>query len=107
MSDSVLANFPIIGYQYNTHGLWVLTLPEQLKNVRIGALANDRWHDVFPNAQLENLVTLASDHYPILLNLEIIIRVRAHRNFKYENAWIVLSSSLAILSKKVGDEQKD
>lgn len=44
---------------------------------------------MFPNAQLENLVTLASDHYPILLNLEIIIRVGAHRNFKYENAWIV------------------
>jgi len=32
------------------------------------ALANQAWFSIFPEATLENLVALASDHYPTLLN---------------------------------------
>ncbi|MCI84563.1 endonuclease/exonuclease/phosphatase family protein, partial [Trifolium medium] len=43
---------------------------------------------MFPNAKLENLVAPVSDHYPILLDRDPIVRLgRPHHNFKFESAW--------------------
>jgi len=53
-------------------------------------LANGTWFQLFPNAKVENLVALASDHYPILLTREPVTRVWVpKRTFKFENAWCV------------------
>ncbi|WJX67479.1 hypothetical protein P8452_51944 [Trifolium repens] len=52
------------------------------------ALANEAWFQIFPNAKLENLVAPASDHYPILLDRDPVVRLgRPHRKFKFENVW--------------------
>ncbi|CAJ2679442.1 unnamed protein product [Trifolium pratense] len=44
------------------------------------ALANDGWFQLFPNAILENLPALVSDHYPILL-----IREPGNNNMSVKN----------------------
>ena len=51
-------------------------------------LATSQWFDIFPEAQLINLVAPASDHYPILVNcLPVANSYHFQRSFRFENSW--------------------
>lgn len=52
------------------------------------ALANSMWFNLLTEEKLENLVAPWSDHYPILLDRNPIVRHSfSRRNFHFENAW--------------------
>ncbi|CAJ2655005.1 unnamed protein product [Trifolium pratense] len=86
--DSGLSDVHMDGYPFT----WFKSLgtPRAVEERLDRALANEAWFQLFPNAKLENLVAPASDHYPILLDRDPIIRsCRARRKFKFENAWCI------------------
>ena len=84
--DSSLLDVPVERYPFT----WFKSLgtPRAVEEWLDRALANNAWFNLFPYANLENLVASTSDHYPILLNRSPISRPHLrHRNFCYENAW--------------------
>ncbi|GLT58614.1 hypothetical protein SLA2020_314910 [Shorea laevis] len=50
------------------------------------ALSNERWGQLFPNAQLFHCTRIGSDHYPLLLCLKAISEF-PRRQFRYELKW--------------------
>ncbi|XP_060962336.1 uncharacterized protein LOC133032418 [Cannabis sativa] len=52
------------------------------------ALVTHGWNDLFPDARLQNLEISASDHCPILLNLNLFRKVVSLKKFRFENAWV-------------------
>lgn len=52
-------------------------------------LANLQWRMIFPDAFIEVLCRLHSDHNPLLLRLGGLPKKRGPRPFKFEAAWIV------------------
>lgn len=46
------------------------------------------WLNLFPNAQLTNLLVPISDHSPILLSLDASTMVCISRGFCFENCWL-------------------
>ncbi|PNX87709.1 endonuclease/exonuclease/phosphatase family protein, partial [Trifolium pratense] len=84
--DAGLSDVHMEGYPFT----WFKSLgtPRAVEERLDRALANEDWFHMFPNAKLENLVAPASDHYPILLDRDPIVRLgRPHHKFKFENAW--------------------
>ncbi|KAK2436342.1 hypothetical protein QL285_021341 [Trifolium repens] len=57
-----------------------------------GALANEAWFQMFPRANVEKLVVPALNHYPILLDRDLV-RFGGHiaSLIKFENAWCLES----------------
>lgn len=55
-------------------------------------LANLQWRLEFPEAYVEVLSRLHSDHNPILLHLGGLPQLRGSRPFRFEAAWIVHDS---------------
>lgn len=47
-------------------------------------LANPCWLNAFPNFSLHNYPIFGSDHSPILLNTNVEITTKNHRQFKFE-----------------------
>lgn len=62
------------------------------------ALANDDQYSIFPNAQIENVVADKSYQYPILVNLEPIVRVELAKssNMRIHGMWSVGSMMLLL-----------
>jgi hypothetical protein len=84
--DAGLSDVQMEGYPFT----WFKSLgtPRAVEERLDRALANDAWFQLFPHAKVDNLVAPASDHYPILLDRNPIVRYgRPHRKFKFENAW--------------------
>jgi len=88
VSDAGLVDVFMEGYPFT----WFKSLgtPRAVEERLDRAFANASWFQLFPNAKVKNLVSSASDHYPILLTREPITRVWVpKRTFKLENAWYV------------------
>jgi hypothetical protein len=70
--DSGLLDVPVEGYPFT----WFKSLgtPRAVEERLNRALATSAWFDFFPNAVLENLVASSSDHYPIVLNCNPVVR---------------------------------
>ncbi|MCH80906.1 replication protein A 70 kDa dna-binding subunit, partial [Trifolium medium] len=86
--DVGLSDVHMEGYPYT----WFKSLgtPRAVEERLDRALANEAWFEMFPNAKLANLVAPASDHYPILLDRDPVVRMSRHfRRFKFKNAWCV------------------
>ncbi|KAL8526940.1 hypothetical protein ACS0TY_015983 [Phlomoides rotata] len=68
VSDCNLVDLPLVGYQFT----WCRSkgtrnaVEERLDR----AMVTPSWSDIFPNAQLINLVAPVSDHNPIMVNTE-------------------------------------
>ncbi|XP_026420047.1 uncharacterized protein LOC113316030 [Papaver somniferum] len=60
------------------------------------ALANTTWHDNFPSAQLNNLLTIGSDHAPVFLNTEGNVRSR-DKPFRLFEYWLGHKDCKAII----------
>jgi endonuclease/exonuclease/phosphatase family metal-dependent hydrolase len=61
-------------------------------NIRVRmdmVVVNGLFTQMFENAQVENIITAASDHFAVLLSLEKVATKREafKYNFKYEAAW--------------------
>jgi hypothetical protein len=83
--DSCLLDVPVEGYPFT----WfkIPGTPQAVEERLDRALATAAWFDLFPNDVLENLVAPSSDHYPIVLNRNLVARPHLHkRRFRYENA---------------------
>jgi len=65
--DSGLSDVPVEGYPFTLFKS--LGTPRALKERLDRALANNAWFNLFPHANLKNLVAPTSDHYPILLKI--------------------------------------
>jgi len=84
--DSGLSDVPIEGYLFT----WLKSLgTSRVVEERLDrGLANNMWFNIFPNATVETLVALASDHYPIYVNVAPTPwPIVSKRHFRYENAW--------------------
>ena len=52
------------------------------------ALANNAWLNFFPSVKLEKLAPATSDHYPILLDHFLDVRLPCtQHNFRFKNTW--------------------
>lgn len=77
------ANFYVISVYKVQESRHLRAVEERLDR----ALANSMWFNLLAEAKLENLVAPSSDHYPILLDCNPIMRHSlSRRNFHFENA---------------------
>lgn len=51
-------------------------------------MANSKWNEMFPLAEVQVLATSTSDHMPLMLHLHRKVFVQRGRRFKFENMWI-------------------
>ncbi|KAL8534132.1 hypothetical protein ACS0TY_010224 [Phlomoides rotata] len=51
-------------------------------------MGNVRWHELFPNARLLNLVAPTSDHNQIMLDNSPITFAVKNYQFRFENKWL-------------------
>ncbi|WJX92273.1 hypothetical protein P8452_73938 [Trifolium repens] len=52
------------------------------------AMASSDWLALFPEVKLTNLLASHSDHSPILLHTNPVLRIHNNYSFKFENLWI-------------------
>lgn len=53
------------------------------------AMVNPEWLSLFPEARLDNLLAPISDHIPIVLNCDEVLRPPIRERFKFENYWLL------------------
>jgi hypothetical protein len=65
-------------------------MQKSLRNVRVRldrAVVTPEWTQLFPSAGVQHIVSLSSDHRPILLELDKGMRSKVRRIFRYEIMW--------------------
>lgn len=71
------------------------------------ALANLQWRLGFPEAFVEVLCRLHSNHNPLLLRLGGIPQPRGPKRFRFEAAWIMHKDYQEVVHSAGGKEEED
>ena len=87
IADCSLYDMPLIGYQYT----WFKSIgTTESKEARLDkALVTSSWQDLHPNATLQTLVGLISNHTPLLLQLDPIPWLKPYCSFRFNNSWLL------------------
>ncbi|KAL8461700.1 hypothetical protein ACS0TY_032980 [Phlomoides rotata] len=63
------------------------------------ATSTPTWNDLFPNAQLTNLVAPLSDHNPIMVDTSLVVFVPGYRPFRFEKKWLEEPDLKSVITK--------
>jgi hypothetical protein len=87
VEDCELIDIPLHGHSYT----WSRSMgPDIVVEERLDrALVTNTWMNMFPRCMLNNLISGASDHSPILLETEPRIYEYRKRQFRFENSWLM------------------
>ncbi|CAN0925181.1 Transposon TX1 uncharacterized 149 kDa protein [Linum grandiflorum] len=85
VSDCQLFDLPLLGYPYT----WTKAKgkPHAVEERLDRSFAMSSWIDLYPEAELHNLVAALSDHSPLLLRTTTRQEWRPMHRFRFENQW--------------------
>lgn len=86
LQDSNLQDLELTGHPYTWERGRNTELWTEIRLDRV--LANTQWLSVFHMAKVYNMEGSPSDHSPLLLIPEHLIRGNKRRHFRFENAWL-------------------
>ncbi|CAN0827212.1 hypothetical protein LINGRAHAP2_LOCUS917 [Linum grandiflorum] len=100
--DRGLIDMPLFGYPYT----WSRAKgkPHGVEERLDRCLYNTGWGQLFPEAQLSNLIAPISDHTPILLMTQPEPMQQGRRRFRFESQWTLLPMWKTVVTKSWAEE---